>query len=236
MGWRTGSRIALPLFQGGLGWTAFLIAWSFVGAAWAAASVAAWAAGTTIASVYVLVGRPGEADARVLRAAPYREGMLDWLATGKGPESRPLATAGQHARELIWYTAAAVMTANLASIVMGAVLLNYMNAYVATIFRAATRPVRALLLAWSVWSVVRVASYIAIGAAAGSPLLRLAGWGADGDAVRALAAGGAAGVVVDLLLKLALSRPCGRALAAVIDLDAARANRSAETLVTLHLD
>jgi len=236
MGWRSKQRVALPLLQGGFGWIAYLAAWSFVGATWAAASVGAWAVGTTLSSVYVFFGRPEETDERVFRAKEYRATMLGWLETGLGPESKPIATTLQHGRELIWYTAAAVATANLAALVMGAVLLNYMNAYVATILRAATRTPRALALAWNVWSVVRVAAYITIGAAAGSVVLRFAGWRVDGEAVRALAAGGAAGALLDLALKLLLSRPCGRALSAAVDLTAARENRSSEAPVSLHID
>lgn len=236
MGWRTKSRIALPGLQGGLGWVAFLLAWSFVGAAWATACVGAWSAGTTLASVYVFLGRPLETDERVLRAKEYRAAMLDWLATGRGPESQPAATAAQHARELIWFTAAAIVSANFLSLVMGAVLLNYMNAYVATLLRAATRTGRVLLLGWNVWSVVRVAAYVMLGSAAAVPVMRLMGQRATDPAVRTLAIAGAAGVVVDLVLKLALSRPVGRALAAAVDLDAAKANRSSEVPLSLHLD
>jgi hypothetical protein len=46
IGWRLG-RLALPFVQGALGWLAFLLAWAILGAAWAAASVGAWAVGTT---------------------------------------------------------------------------------------------------------------------------------------------------------------------------------------------
>jgi drug/metabolite transporter superfamily protein YnfA len=119
---------------------------------------------------------------------------------------------------------------------MGAVLLNEMNAYVATLLRAAERTGRVLLLAWNVWSVVRVASYVLIGAAAAAPLLRLAGVRAEMQAARVLAAYGAIGLLVDLALKLALSRPCGRLIAAAIDLDAAKANRPTERPLGLHLE
>ena len=236
IGWRTRNRIVLPLLQGFFGWWAFLMAWSILSTAWAAATVAGWAVGTTVASVYVFYGRPAETDERVLRAIPYRVAMLEWLATGEGPERRPLATAVTHLRELIWYAAAAVLTANLASIVMGAVLLNYMNAYVATVLRAATRTWVVLLLAWNVWSVARVLSYVAIGAAAASPLLAMWGMRRGGDAAKALAVAGACGVFLDLVLKLALSRSCGRALAAAVDMEAARANRSSAKPLSLHLD
>jgi hypothetical protein len=236
MGWRTKSRVALPLLQGALGWIAFLIAWSFLGAVWAAACVGAWAVGTTLASVYVFLGRPRETDERVIRAKVYRATMLDWIATGRGPEARPAATGLQHLRELIWYVAAAVVSANFLSIVMGAVLLNHMNAYVATLLRAAKRTGRVLLLGWNVWSIVRVAAYVATGAAAGAPVLRWMGHRVEAGAIRALAIAGAAGCVADLLLKLLLSRACGRALAGAIDLEAAKANRSSEVPLELHLD
>jgi hypothetical protein len=236
VGWRIGHRMALPVVQGLLGWAAFLLTLRMVGVAWAAAAVGTWALGTTLASVYTFLGRPAETDARVVRAAAYRASMLAWLATGDGPERAPTATAGQHLREAIWYTAAAMATANLASIAMGAVLLNYMNAYVATLLRAATNTRTVLLLAWNVWSVVRVAAYVLIGAAASAPLLALDGLEVDASAARVLAIGGLAGLVVDLALKLALSRPCGRVLARAVDLAAATANRSSETPLSLHLD
>ena len=236
MGWRFKSRAALPVVQGALGWTAFLVAWSFVGPYWAALAAGAWAVGTSLASIYVFFRSPAEADQRVVRAAEYRASMLDWLATGRGPESRPAATLAQHAREVIWYTAAAMLTGNLASLVMGAVLLNYMNAYVATLLRAATHTARVALLAWNVWSLVRVAAYLAIGAASAGPLLRIMGLPVVSQPLRVLATAGAIGAVADLVLKLALSKRCGRALATAVDLEAARANRPSGELQSLHLD
>jgi hypothetical protein len=236
VGWRIGNRVALPLSQAALGWAAFLLAWRILGPAWAAATVSAWAIGTTIASVYEFLGQPEATDQRVIRAATYRASMLAWLEIGDGPERRPAATAWQHLREAIWYGAAAIATANLGSIAMGAVLLNYMNAYVATILRAAKSTGRVLLLAWNVWSVARVAAYVLIGAAAASPLLRLYGWRADVTTVTAMAEAGASGVVLDLVLKLSLSRACRRVLAAGVDLEAAKANRSPKDPLIFHLD
>ncbi|HEX4824585.1 MAG TPA: hypothetical protein VFV19_09735 [Candidatus Polarisedimenticolaceae bacterium] len=230
------SRAALPLSQGVLGWVAYLAAGSFLGTAWSAAAVGAWAVGTSVASTYVFFRNATEVDDRVLRAKPYREEMLTWLESGRGPEARPLETLARHTRELIWYVAAAVMTANLGALVMGAILLNYMNAYVATIVRAATRPLRAAALAWNVWSVVRVAAYIALGAAGGSLVLRFLSFRVDAAAMRGLAIAGAAGAVLDLTLKLALSRPLGRALASSIDLAAARENRFVQPTLALHLE
>ncbi|HZN55294.1 MAG TPA: hypothetical protein VFB67_08220 [Candidatus Polarisedimenticolaceae bacterium] len=236
VGWRLRGRFLLPVCQGLFGWMAFLAAWRFVGAAWAAGAVLAWALGTTLASVHAFLRHPREADERVLRARTYREGMLEWIETGRGPEQRPAATSASHARETIWYAAAAVLTANLASIGLGAVLLNYMNAYVATLLRAAVMPGRVLLLAWNVWSVTRVVAYVLLGAAAAGPMLRVFGWGADATVLRRLAIAAGAGLVLDLSLKLALSRRCAAALAASVDVQAARAGRSASHPLVLDLD
>ena len=224
IGWRMKSRLVLPVSQALLGWVAFLFAWTTVGAFWSAAAVGAWAIGTTLASVFVFVGRPEATDLRVIRATEYRASMLEWLESGRGPEASVLSTIVRHLREAIWYTAAAIATANLASLVMGAILLNFMNAYVATLIRAARRPGLVVLLAWNLWSVVRVAAYVMIGAGASAPMLRLFGRAVDTEAATALVVAGSIGLGLDVALKLALSRSAARLLRGAIDLEAAKAN------------
>lgn len=221
LGWRWKNRFVLPVTQAIFGWVAFAAGWQAHGPAWAAAVVGAWALGSTLVSLFTFAGAPVDVDRAVLRARPYRESMLDWLRTGKGPETRALSTVSSHARELALYLVAAVATANFVSIALGAVLLNSMNAYVATLLRAARRKLVVAALAWNVWSVVRVAAYVVLGVAAADVLGRLVGLPPAEEPVRALWLWGGIGVVVDLLLKLALSRPCGRALAAAVDLVAA---------------
>ena len=165
----------------------------------------------------------------VLRAAEYRASMLQWLRTGSGPESRPGETAAAHGKELALYLLAALATLNAAAIALGAVLLNYMNAYVARIWQAAIHPL-AYLLAWNVWSLVRVAGYILLGVACAGPMATVAGVPAGrghDDSALSLAITGAVLVVLDLVLKLALSKPMGRLLSAAVDLDAAAGTRPA---------
>ena len=227
LAWRIGNRWVMPLAQGAGGWTAFAYAWRWGDPAVAAATVGAWALATTVVSLYFFVPNAEAVDRLVLRAKPYRETMLAWLRTGVGPESTPGATARRHLHETIVYTACAVLTANLASIVLGAALLNYMNAYVATLLRAARRRSVVALLGWNAWSVVRVGAYVALGVAAAAPAGAWLGVPALAP-VAPLAWGAGMALVADLALKLALSRPCGRALAAAVDLEAAAANRRAE--------
>jgi hypothetical protein len=227
LGWRIGNRWGMPLAQGIAGWTAFAYAWRWGTPGLAAATVGTWALATTLVSLYFFVPNAEAVDRRVLRAKEYRGAMLAWLRSGVGPESTPFATLRRHLHETLVYVACALVTANLASIVLGAVLLNYMNAYVATLLRAARRTAVVAMLAWNVWSVVRVGAYVVLGAAAAAPAaawLRLPAT----EPVGPLAWGAGGALVVDLALKLALSRPCGRLLARAVDLDAADANRRAE--------
>ena len=220
LGWRGESRWLLPVIQGGTGWLAFAWAWSFAGPAQACVAVAGWAVGSTLVALRAFRARPGDVDQRVARAEPYRREMAGWLRTGRGPEAAPGRTARAHAVELAIYLAAALATANLVSMMMGAMLLNFMNAWVARLLAAARRRGTVRLLAWNAWSVVRVAGYVLLGAACAQPLARLAGRGAPGEDVTRLVIAGAAAVGIDLLLKLGLSRPAGRRLAAAVDLDA----------------
>ena len=73
------------------------------------------------------------------------------------------------------------------------------------------------MVAWPVWSVVRVVAFVLLGAAAAGPLAALAGYPGDPVQLRWLWIAGGSGVVADLVLKLTLSPACGRALAAATD-------------------
>ena len=220
LGWRSGQRIALPLIQGVLGWVGFATAWRAAGAFAGVEAVAGWVAGTTVISLGRFRREPETADRLVLRAVPYRTMMFEWLRSGRGPETRPFRTALEHARELLVYLLAAVASANLLSIAMGAVLLNYMNAYVARLTATATRRWVVRLLAWNLWSIVRVAAYVLLGAAAAAPLAERAGFPASPEQVKVLWLVGLVGAALDLILKLTLSRACGRRLASAAELSA----------------
>lgn len=217
IGWRIGRRSALPAVQTALGVVAFGSVWRSAGLLDATVAVAGWAVGTTLISLVTFHGRPARTDEVVLGARAYRDEMVAWLRGGRGFPTA--VTARRHLWELAGYLAAAVATANVLALALGAVLLNKMNAWVAAVLRHARRPVAAALLAWNVWSVVRVASYVALGAACAVPLGRALGLPADPHEVRGLVTFGALGVVADLALKLALSGAAGRALAAAVDVE-----------------
>jgi hypothetical protein len=222
LGWRSGQRITLPLIQGALGWVGFATAWRAGGAFAGVDAVLGWVAGTTMISLGRFRREPEAVDRIVLRAVPYRVTMFEWLRTGRGPETRPFRTALEHTRELILYLIAAVSSANLLSIAMGAVLLNYMNAYVARLSQLARRRWVVRLLAWNVWSILRVAAYVLLGVAAATPLAERAGFPANPEQIKLLWVAGLTGAALDLALKLSLSRICGRQLASAVELSEPR--------------
>lgn len=226
IGWRLPSRLGLPLLQGAFGFVGFAAAWRAGGAPLGALAVGAWAAGASVASIPTFHLAPEEADRRVLRAVPYRESMLGWLRTGRVPEGGPAATALAHARRLAVFLAAALLTGNFLSLALGAYLLNTMNAYVASLLRAARRPWIVALLGWNAWSLARVAAYALLGSACAAPAFSWMGWPVPAGEVVPLLAAGTAGVVLDLALKLGLSARCAARLASAVDLDAASRNRA----------
>jgi len=82
---------------------------------------------------------------------------------------------------------------------------------------SATRPWTVRLLAWNSWSIVRVVAYVMLGAACATPLATRLGYPGDPAEVRLLLQLGGIGVALDLVLKLVLSRPCGRMLGLAVD-------------------
>jgi hypothetical protein len=219
LGWRVPGAFVLPLVQGAFGFVAFATSWRSGGAIAGALAVGAWAVGTTLSSLPAFTREESAVDSRVLRAEGYRATMLRWLRTGEIAEGGALSIARAHLRELAAYVAAALLSGNLLSIVMGAVLLNYMNAWVAHLLLRARRPARVALLAWNSWSVVRVAAYVMLGSAMAGPLAAWAGYAADTGELRRLAIAGGVGVILDLALKLALARPSARWLASAVKVD-----------------
>jgi hypothetical protein len=135
-----------------------------------------WAGGVAVCATASFALWPSPVDRLILHGPEYRDEMFAWIRTGQGTESSLLLFVPQHATHLALFVAASLLTGSALSIAMGAVLMNYMSFYVASLFRAGTPAWAVVLLGWQPWALCRVAAFAILGAVLGEPLiLRMAG-------------------------------------------------------------
>lgn len=178
-----------------------------------------WALFMAVTVVAFSLHDPAQAIASIGNGAAYRDEMLSWIRSGVGNESSPSIFIPQHLAHATIFCLLGLATAGIASIAMGAFLMNYMSFYVGDMFaRCIDLPGTqgAMLLAWNPWSMIRVASFIVLGVLLAEPLLsRWPGFRSDSGGRTRWIVLGLAGLALDILLKTflaplwpALLRPC----------------------------
>jgi hypothetical protein len=177
----------------------------------------AWAATLAVAGTATLALWPHPPDAMILNGPAYRDEMFAWIRTGAGREGSPRQFVPQHATHLAAFVLLSLATASALSMAMGAVLMNYMGFYVASLARAGTPPWAVVLLGWQPWAIARVAAFTVLGVVLAQPLLRRLRRDA-GPAPRTapLVAAAAAALVADVALKAWLAPSWGRWLRALL--------------------
>lgn len=135
----------------------------------AAALALLWAAALSIATV-ATAARAGDAAARgIWHASAYRDEMLRWIATGIGPEGDPGRFLPRVLLEYAVLLLVSAASGGVAGLLLGSLLLGYMNAYVGWVVANAdprVAPWAAGLLAWPPWAMARVVSFVLAGTAA----------------------------------------------------------------------
>jgi hypothetical protein len=165
-----------------------------------------WAAAMGVCATLVAFASPWTAGTLFANGAHYREDMFAWVMTGRGAESSPATFIPLHARDAAIFSLLTVSTGGLASMPMGALLMNYMGTYVGSLAAASTHAAPAFVLGWHPWAIIRVASFVTIGVVLSVPLLsRVFRFSVDRADSRRLLAWAAAGLVADILLKALLA-------------------------------
>jgi hypothetical protein len=144
--------------------------------------------------------------------------MFAWIATGQGTEGNPRAFLPQHLAHLAAFAGLSLVSASALSILAGAVLMNYMDYYVASLARAGVEPVWVALLGWQPWAICRVAAFCVLGVVLSEPLLARLGR-APRPTFSALCPWllvAAGGILADWLLKAALAPTWGLELRALL--------------------
>jgi len=170
-----------------------------------------WAAALAVGGTATFALWPRPVDALVLNGPMYRDEMFAWILTGFGREGRPSLFLPQHLGHLAGFVVLSLATASALSIALGAVLMNFMAFYVASLWRAGVPGWAVLLLGWQPWALCRVAAFCTLGVVLSEPLLarvrgyRYAGLGSAKPYL--LAAAG--GILADWVLKAALAPTWG---------------------------
>jgi len=149
---------------------------------------------------------PAAGEASVLHGAAYRNEMIAWVRTGVGKESSWRQFLPEHAVHLSLFVILSLASAGLLSLLLGAGLMNYMSFYVGSLLGIARAPGRVLLAGWPPWAILRVASFVILGVVlAGPGLQRLGVAPFEWEGKRRWILLAAAGLLLDVLLKIALA-------------------------------
>jgi hypothetical protein len=139
----------------------------------------------------------------IFRSEIYTESMFRWIDTGILPEGSSTQVIRTHILQTLIYCGLAFVSGNLVSLIFGCMLLNYMNFYVSQL-ASRNRSWKTFLIGWNPWSVVRVISFLWLGAVLGEPIalyiLKM-----DVEFRFIWLVPGIIGVIVDLILKLTIS-------------------------------
>jgi hypothetical protein len=177
-----------------------------------------WAAALALFGTFTFAAWPRDPGPLVLHGPEYRDEMFRWIRTGEGTEGDIRLFLPQHLVHLAAFVGLSLVSASVVSISMGAVLMNYMGYYVASLARAGAPTGAVLFLGWQPWALCRVAAFCALGTVLAEPLLakvrayRYEGLGAARTVI--LTAGG--GILADWILKALLAPHWGLWLRAVL--------------------
>lgn len=134
----------------------------------ALASAVLWAGALTLSTVAASALLPEVAARGIWHAGKYRDEMLAWIATGRGAEGSPALFLPRVLAEYALILALSAISAGVAALFLGGLLLGYMNGYVGWVASHAdpsASPLVTALIAWSPWSICRVLSFILAGTA-----------------------------------------------------------------------
>ncbi len=130
-----------------------------------------WAAVLAVAGTLSFALWPSPVDGLVLNGPAYRDEMLHWIRTGEGREGSLRLFLPQHLLHLGAFVALCLPTASALGILLGAVLMNFMSFYVASLARAGVPAGAVVLLGWQPWALCRVAAFCVLGVVLAEPLL-----------------------------------------------------------------
>ena len=89
-----------------------------------------WAAALAVFGPIAMAVAPGAAEAAVFRGAAYGDEMMAWLATGEGAEGDIRLFLPTHLQRLAIFVPLSLVSGGALGLLMGAVMLNFMDFFV----------------------------------------------------------------------------------------------------------
>jgi hypothetical protein len=130
-----------------------------------------WALCMGIVMVNACLHYPVRAAASIFNGTSYVQEMFHWIKTGEGAEGDPLKFVPVHLLHIVVFCLLSAASASLLSLLMGALLMNYMSFYVASLILASHDSTLAMWMGWHPWSAIRVASFVILGVILGEPMV-----------------------------------------------------------------
>lgn len=166
----------------------------------------AWALVVAVTMEALALHRPETGTASVIHGAAYRDEMVRWVRTGIGRESSPAQFIPEHVLHLAAFVSLSLVSGSLLSLILGAVLMNYMSFYVGSLMALAESPGRVLLYGWPPWAILRVIAFVILGVVlAGPALRRVVGVPFRWQENRGLLLAALTALVLDIILKALLA-------------------------------
>lgn len=173
-----------------------------------------WSAFQSILTIVLAIRKPDVWASRIWKAESYTESMFHWIRTGELPEGNRVLRV--HLKQLVTFCLLAFLTLNFGALLLGCLLLNYMNYYVAQLVRSTRRKRSAMLIGWNPWSVIRVLSFLYLSVACSSFSLWFL-FPIRYDPSLWLMAPGLIGALADIVLKIKLSEAWSNKIRALLD-------------------
>lgn len=170
VGWAVGVPWLLPFLNTLPAWPVLVAALRRGAVGRALALMLAWAAALGVAATALSWVNPSGTARLFLNGDAYRREMFEWLLTGRGAESDPGRFLPQHAAQAAIFCGLSLATGSALSMPMGAALMNDMGHYAGALAARAGSPLLTALLAWHPWAIVRVVSFVTLGAVLAQPV------------------------------------------------------------------
>ena len=159
--------------------------------------------------VFMVIGAlrdPVAAAASIFHGTAYVQEMFHWIKTGEGAEGNPLLFVPIHLLHIVSFCILSAISASFLSLLMGALLMNYMAFYVANVIQASHYSGVAMWMGWHPWSVIRIISFVVLGVILGEPMVcKLTGRDYEYTGARPFMWAAIGGLILDVLMKSLLA-------------------------------